>query len=267
VPEPHPLRRHPRRARKAGGESRLQSAAVTRAWAGRVTGCDSKHPAGCQHDAAGVLHRRQQVDGAAVAVGWVGAAQRLAIDGHRPLPWPLRGGGVVVAVACDQPVPTAAARAWASSRPRVRRMVASVGTRKPPASGSWRAPSAARIGWGCRRPTRRWRQTSGRRSAPRRRPRQDPAAIERLGGLPCPWTRGTVDTVACGKAARGKRQSRRGRPWMNSPAIGRLRCRLGWWSACGWGRACQHRPAGSLHPGVVGARGSRHEGRSPARSS
>jgi hypothetical protein len=39
-----------------------------------------------------------------VAVGWVGAAQRLAIDGHRPLPWPLRGGGVVVAVACDQPV-------------------------------------------------------------------------------------------------------------------------------------------------------------------
>lgn len=39
-----------------------------------------------------------------MAVGWAGAAQRLAIDGHRPLPWPLRGGGVVVAVACDQPV-------------------------------------------------------------------------------------------------------------------------------------------------------------------
>ena len=39
-----------------------------------------------------------------MAVGWVGAAQRLAVDGHRPLPWPLRGGGVVVAVACDQPV-------------------------------------------------------------------------------------------------------------------------------------------------------------------
>jgi len=39
-----------------------------------------------------------------LAVGWVGAAQRLAVDGHRPLPWPLRGGGVVVAVACDQPV-------------------------------------------------------------------------------------------------------------------------------------------------------------------
>jgi hypothetical protein len=54
------------------------------------------------------LHERVcapfKVDGAAVAVGWVGAAQRLAVDGHRPLPWPLRRGGVVVAVACDQPV-------------------------------------------------------------------------------------------------------------------------------------------------------------------
>jgi hypothetical protein len=93
-------------------------------WAGRVTGCDSKHPAGCQHDAAGVLHRRQQVDRAAEAVGpaggtgrlwpsgWVGAAQRLAVDGHRPPPWPLRGGGVVVAVACDQPKDRAPADTW-----------------------------------------------------------------------------------------------------------------------------------------------------------
>jgi hypothetical protein len=53
-----------------------------------------------------VLHRRQQVDGAAVAVGWVGAAQRLAVDGHRPLPWPLRGGGVVVAVAWNPRSPS-----------------------------------------------------------------------------------------------------------------------------------------------------------------
>jgi hypothetical protein len=34
-----------------------------------LPGGDSKHPAGCQHDPAGVLHRRQQVDGAPVAVG------------------------------------------------------------------------------------------------------------------------------------------------------------------------------------------------------
>jgi hypothetical protein len=27
------------------------------------------------------------------------------------------------------------------------------------------------------------------------------------GGLPCPWNRGTVDTVACQETTRGKRQS------------------------------------------------------------
>jgi hypothetical protein len=39
-----------------------------------------------QHLAGGVVHRRQQVHRAAVTVGWVGAAQRLAVDGHRPPP-------------------------------------------------------------------------------------------------------------------------------------------------------------------------------------
>jgi hypothetical protein len=39
-----------------------------------------------QHRTAGVIHRRQQVHRAAVTVGWVGAAQRLAVDGHRPPP-------------------------------------------------------------------------------------------------------------------------------------------------------------------------------------
>jgi hypothetical protein len=32
-----------------------------------------------------------------------------------------------------------------------------------------------------------------------------PLPVAWPGGLPCPWTRGTVDTVACRKAARGKR--------------------------------------------------------------
>jgi hypothetical protein len=36
--------------------------------------------------------------------------------------------------------------------------------------------------------------------------------------LPCPWNRGTVDTVACRKAAKGKRQSQRGRPSWRSTA-------------------------------------------------
>jgi hypothetical protein len=39
-----------------------------------------------QDRAALVVHRRQQVHRAAVAVGWVGAAQGLAVDGRRPPP-------------------------------------------------------------------------------------------------------------------------------------------------------------------------------------
>jgi hypothetical protein len=39
-----------------------------------------------QHRAAGVVHRRQQVHRAAVTVGWVGAAQGLAVDSDRPPP-------------------------------------------------------------------------------------------------------------------------------------------------------------------------------------
>ena len=34
-----------------------------------------------------------------------------------------------------------------------------------------------------------------------------PPGIGWPGGLSCPWTRGTVDTVACRKATRGKRES------------------------------------------------------------
>jgi hypothetical protein len=36
-------------------------------------------------------------------------------------------------------------------------------------------------------------------------PHACPFLIAWPGGLPCPWNRGTVDTVACRKAARGKR--------------------------------------------------------------
>jgi hypothetical protein len=73
------------------------------------------------------------------------------------------------------------------------------------------------------------------------------------GGLPCPWNRGTVDTVACRETTRGKRWSQRSRPdcinrrpWVGSGAglVG------GALAAGSW--ACQHRPASSLHPGRGG---------------
>jgi hypothetical protein len=77
----------------------------------------------------------------------VGAAQRLAIDGHRPLPWPLRGGGVVVAVACDQPVAHCGGQGVGVQPAEGTADGGLGGDQEAAASGSWRAPSAARIGW------------------------------------------------------------------------------------------------------------------------
>jgi hypothetical protein len=61
-----------------------------------------------EHRATCVVHTGQQVHGAAVTVGWVGAAQRLAVDRHRPLLWPLPLVGssavaAVMALAVGQP--------------------------------------------------------------------------------------------------------------------------------------------------------------------
>jgi hypothetical protein len=58
-----------------------------------------------QHRAGGVVHPRQQVRRATVAGGVAGAAQGLAVDRYRRLPWPLPlvGGGTVVAVTLGQP--------------------------------------------------------------------------------------------------------------------------------------------------------------------
>jgi hypothetical protein len=68
------------------------------------------------------------------------------------------------------------------------------------------------------------------------------------GGLPCPWTRGTVDTVACHQATRGKRWSQRSRPVLDQVAEwARLGCRLGWWGACGlW--SGMPAPSGQIPP-------------------
>jgi hypothetical protein len=86
------------------------------------------------------------------------------------------------------------------------------------------------------------------------------------GGLPCPWNRGTVDSVACRESPRGKRWSQRSRPdWINRrlwPA------RVPGWLAAlaAGGRACQE-PSGQIPPPWAWWENEAptREGRSPAR--
>ena len=72
------------------------------------------------------------------------------------------------------------------------------------------------------------------------------------GGLPC--LLGPGDGGHCGMPREPQGQATEPTKSAMDQAAehGRLRCRVGWWSACGWGRACQHRPARSLHPGRGG---------------
>ena len=78
------------------------------------------------------------------------------------------------------------------------------------------------------------------------------------GGLPCPWNRGTVYTVACQQSTRGKRQSQRSRPWNQARRAGPGSAGPGWLAALGgWGLGMpSYRPAmDPSHSGVVGERG------------
>jgi len=95
-----------------------------------------------EHGAGGVVHRGEQVDLAAVAAG---AAQRLAVDRHRPPPLLLAGSPGAVTVGQPR-AQHRRQRRWVT-RARVRRMVASAGTTQR-SGASRRAPSAARTGWG-----------------------------------------------------------------------------------------------------------------------
>jgi len=56
-----------------------------------------------QHLAGGVVHRRQQVRRAAIAAGWVGAAEGLAVHGHCPPPSGCGSTAVPVALPVGQP--------------------------------------------------------------------------------------------------------------------------------------------------------------------
>ena len=88
------------------------------------------------------------------------------------------------------------------------------------------------------------------------------------GWAVCPalGTRGTVDAVACQQATRGKRQSRRSRPSIRTAEWARFWCRVGWWSACGWGSGMPA-PSGQIPPPWAWSESEapRHEGRLSAR--
>ena len=93
-----------------------------------------------------------------------------------------------------------------------------------------------------------------------------PISVTWPGGLPCPWTRGTVDTAACQETAGGSDGANEvGHGQDCRPMAGEGAGLVGGVLAAGVG-ACQHRPARSLHPGRGGRTSSHHEGRSPARS-
>jgi hypothetical protein len=71
-----------------------------------------------QHRAALVVHRRQQVHRAAVTVRRMGAAQRLAVHGHRP-PASCGSATVPIPVAVGQPgADRAGHRVWVQARQR-----------------------------------------------------------------------------------------------------------------------------------------------------
>src|SRR5215211_5393684 len=86
-----------------------------------------------------------------------------------------------------------------------------------------------------------------------------PLSVAWPGGLPCPWTRGTVDTVACRETARGKRWSQRSRPCMKLPTcVGSGAGLVGGALAAGVGHASTVRPDPSTL-GAVGVGGSHRE--------
>ena len=67
------------------------------------------------------------------------------------------------------------------------------------------------------------------------------------GSCPALGPGGRWTPVACQETAGGKRQSQRSRPRIKVAGRGRLRCRVGWWGACGWGSGMPV-PSGQIPP-------------------
>ena len=155
-------------------------------------------------------------------------------------------GGNHDALALSNPTPPLAAAAQSRRRlvprmPGVRKTTgrhwwAKLGRRSPAPHRCGVAPASTS---GCRRGCR-W-------------PRSGCASSCCLAGRSAlRWNRGTVDTVACRETTRGKRRSQRNRPCMTLPAAAGSSAGLVGGVLAGGGRACQHGPARSLHPGRGG---------------
>ena len=71
------------------------------------------------------------------------------------------------------------------------------------------------------------------------------------GGLPCPWN-GDGGHRGMPRDHQGQAMSQRSRPRRSTAERARLRCRLGWRSACGWGSGMPAPSGRSLHPGRGG---------------
>lgn len=96
-----------------------------------------------QHLAALLVHRRQQMRRAAVAAGTSGAANGLAVHGHCP---PL-AGRPTLRLPVGQPGANSSGQGvWVQARKRA--ADGGLGRDTPVARACWRAPSAARTGWG-----------------------------------------------------------------------------------------------------------------------
>jgi hypothetical protein len=68
------------------------------------------------------------------------------------------------------------------------------------------------------------------------------------GGLPCPWNPGDGGHRGMPREPQGQAVEPTKSAMDETAEHARLGCRLGGGALAAWGRACQHRPARSLHP-------------------
>jgi hypothetical protein len=102
-----------------------------------------------QHLAGGVVHRRQQMRRTATCAGRVGATEGLAVHGHCPPPsgWGSTTAPILVVLPVGQPGADHPGQ-HLGVQPAERAADGGLGRDAKMTGACWRAPSAARTGWG-----------------------------------------------------------------------------------------------------------------------